>query len=265
MPRYSQRYKPKTTYLGKFIRKVRPGDTLPAPAKKAVTKVVNQVLARKAENKLVGAMVEDQVLHNSPIGPADCEPVIVEVSEGTDSRSRIGERITPKSIKVRGVVTLNTTTPPTTMSDIYVRLLILSQKDVKTGAQVLAGAVDTAALLRAGFGGGADQIAFDGDPENVLMDINRDKFRVYMDKTIKLSQTREGAVEQIGRYSAKWSYTFTKKNLPKFLTFDENNGDWCNNFAPFLAIGYSYSEGNGDTVGTKIRSTCYAQLQFEDM
>jgi len=266
MPGASARYRPKTTFVRKVIRRVRKDDTLAPSTKKAVTAVVNRAIAAKAENKLIGSMVEDNVLHNSPIGAADCEPVIMEIAQGVDARSRTGDRVTPKTLTVKGIVSLNTTYPPTTSTDIYARVLILSQKDVKTGAQVLGGSVDTAALLRAGFGGGADQIPYSGDPENTLMPVNREKFRVYMDRVIKLSQHAEGGVEQIGRYSATFSYTFKKKNLPRFLTFDENNGDWCNNFAPFLAIGYAYSSGAPDSAATtKLNTHVYAQLQFEDM
>lgn len=262
----SARYQPKTVLTGrKVIRRVPKGEATLTPAvKKAVTRVANAVVSRKAENKLVGSMVEDNVLHNSAIGPGDCEPVIMEISSGTDSRSRIGERISPRFLTVKGMVSLNVTSPPTSRTDIYARVMILSQKDVKTGAQVLAGAVDTSALLKAGFGGGADQIPYSGDPENTLMPINRDKFRVYMDRIIKLSQVAETGVEQITRYSGTFSYTFKKKNLPKFLTYDENNGDWANNFAPFIAVGYAYSSGAPDTVNTKLNTHIFSQLSFED-
>lgn len=265
MPGPSARYRPKTIVGGIVKRRIRKTELAPSTAK-AVRAVVNKAIADKAENKLIGTMVEDNVLHNSPIGPADCEPVIMEISQGVDARSRTGDRITPKVLKVKGVVTLNTTSPPTTTTDIYARVLILAQKDVKTGAQVLGGSVDTSALLRAGFGGGADQIPYSGDPENTLMDINREKFRVYYDKVIKLSQVAEGSVEQNSRYSATFAYTFKKKNLPRFLTYDENNGDWCNNFAPFLAIGYAYSTGAPDSgATTKLNTHVYSQLQYEDM
>lgn len=262
----SARYKPKTLLTGrKVIRRVPKGEATLTPAvRKAVTRVANEAVSRKAENKMVGSMVEDNVLHNSAISAADCEPVIIEVSQGTDNRSRIGDRISPRYLSVKGMVSLNLTSPPVTRSDIYVRVLILSQKDVKTGAQVLAGAVDAGALLRAGFGGGADQIPYSGDPENTLMPVNREKFRVYMDRIIKLSQVAEGGVEQISRYSGTFSYTFKKKNLPKFLTYDENNGDWANNFAPFIAVGYAYSTGAPDAVNTKLNTHIYSQLSFED-
>lgn len=232
--------------------------------------MVRRMLATKAENMLVGAQIEANVLHNSAIGPADCEPVIMEVSPidsttGSTAGQRRGDKISPKSLKVRGVLSLNYAgTPPVSRADIYARVIIASQKDVRTGAQVLAGSVDTGTLLRPGFGATADQVPFNGHPQELLYDINRDKFRVYYDKIIKFTQVAETSVEANPRFSARWSYNF--KKLPARLTYDESNGDWANNFAPFVAIGYAYSDGSAaDVVGTKLISNIYSQLQFEDL
>lgn len=221
---------------------------------------------------MVGTQVEANVLHNSAIGPADCEPLIPEISPmndaaGNTSQLRVGDKITPKVLKVRGLLSLNFTgTPPVSRADIYARVIIAAQKDVKTGAQILAGAVDTGTLLKAGFGASADQVPFNGHPQELMYDINKDKFRVYYDKIIKFSQVAETAVEAIPRYSAMWKYNFTPDKMPSTLTYDESNGDWCNNFAPFVAIGYAYSDGTAaDVVGTKLISNIYSQFQFEDL
>lgn len=251
----------------KVTKQVKPAK-LSDPVKAGVLAVVRKMISRDAENKLIGNIVELDVNHNSAISSADCEPVIMEIqpidsTAGSTARQRIGDKVKPKSLKVKGVLSFDSAYLAGT-SDIYARVMILSQKDVKTGAQVLGGAVDTSALLRPGFGGTADQIAFTGLTGDLNYDVNRDKFRVYMDKVIKLVPRASGGVESVGKYSARWSYTF--KDLPASLTFDESNGDWCNNFAPFLAIGYAYSDGTPpETVATRLISNVYSQLQFEDM
>ena len=110
--------------------------------KAGVLAVVRRMIAQKAENKLIGTQVEANVLHNSAISSADCEPVIMEVSPidstvGSTAQQRIGDRISPKSLKVRGLLSLNFgTTPPVSRADIYARVIIATQKDVRTGAQV---------------------------------------------------------------------------------------------------------------------------------
>lgn len=253
----------------KVTKTVRPKNLSP-PMKAGVLSVVKRLLSRKAENHLVGTQVEANVLHNSAIGPADCRPLVPEISQintvgANTSQCRIGDKITPKVLKVKGLLSLNYTgTPPVSRSDIYARVIIASQKDVKTGAQIGAGAVDTGTLLKAGFGATADQVPFNGHPQELMYDINKDKFHVYMDKVIKFTQVGETSVEANPRYSARWSYSF--KKMPVTLTYDESNGDWCNNFAPFVCLGYAYSDGTpADVIGTKLISNIYSQFQFEDL
>ena len=136
---------------------------------------------------------------------------------------------------MKGVLSLNQLAL-TRQGDLYARILILAQKDVKVGSSVLGGSVDTGTLLKAGFGSTGDTVPFDGTSMALNYPINTDKFRVYMDKIVKFTLCEESAVEGVPRYSARWSYTFSKDKMPASLTFDTSNGDWCNNFAPFLAI-----------------------------
>lgn len=236
---------------------------LSKPMKKAVTQVAKKVLSRAAENKVIGELVEHQVQHNFPIGSADCKPLIPEISQGPFANQRVGDRITPKRLRVSGVVSLNPLQGWAAQGDIYGRLMILTQKDIKVSGQVNAGAVDTQHLLRPGLDG-TPEIAFSGNTEELLYPINTEKFRVYYDKIFKFSIVKEDAVETMTRYSYRWSYTF--KSLPASLTYDTANGDWANNFAPFVAVGFAYSDGTApETIQTKFVTHTFTHLEFEDM
>ena len=231
--------------------------------------MVRQMLAKNIENKTVGNPVETNVLHNSPIGAADCVPLIpqippMNVNNTTDtSMLRIGDRISPKSLRVKGTVSF-TPQSVTTTQNIYVRIIIAAQKNIKVGSQVASGAVDSSHLLRPAFpGAGIVAAAFDGNTDSLDFPVNRDLFRVYMDKIIKLAPQASTGVETMPMYSARWSYRF--KSLPAHLTFDTGNGDWVNNFAPFVGVGYAYSDGTSpDILTTRIRSNIYSALEFED-
>lgn len=233
--------------------------------------MVRRMIAKNAENKIIGDAVEYNVQHNSPIGAADCRPLVPEIqpidaAAGSTATQRMGDKVKPKSLTVSGLVSLQVTSQ--TQKDIYVRLIIAAQKDVKVGSQINAGNIDAAHLLKAAYPGGAagdDQVPFDGYTMDLSYPVNTDKFRVYMDKVVKLHQCAEGGVESIGKYSYRWRYKFTEKNLPASLTFDEGNGDWPNNFAPFFALGYAYSDGTvPDTITTRCISNVYSRLEFED-
>lgn len=238
-----------------------------------VLSVVRRMLHRSAENKLVGNAVETNVKHNSPIGGADCEPLIPTIKpvnvDNTTSTSmlRIGDKISPRSLKVKGVLSFQPDTC-TTQQNLYARIIIASQKSIKVGSQVLAGSVDTNRLLRPNLVPGSEQVPFDGSTEALNFSINTEAFRVYYDKVVKLTSgiPSSGGYGDapMPQYSTRWSYRF--KKLPASLTFDEGNGDWPNNFAPFVAIGYAFSDGTSpDLVTTKLISNVTSFLEFEDM
>lgn len=228
------------------------------------------MMARGMENKVCGWMVENGVNHNSAISGADCEPIIGEIypidsATGNTANQREGDRIRPKRLRVNGVVSFNTAIPPTGQETYYVRVIIASQKNIKVGSAVLGGAVDTNRLLHPGIntGVGLDQVPFAGNTQELLYPVNRNLFHVYMDKIIKLDPPAPGAVDPILTFSKRWSYTF--KKLPSYLTYDEGNADWPNNFAPFVAVGYAFSDNTApDVVQTHIKSNIFSRLDYED-
>jgi len=230
------------------------------------------MLARNMENKMIGWQVENKVNHNSAISGADCEPLVQQIipidsATGNTSSQRMGDRITPKSLVVKGVVSFRPDTC-TTSQPIYVRVVIAAQKSIKVGSQVLAGNVDTNRLLRPGFPGSttSGQVAFAGNTPEVGYPINKDLFHVYMDKVIQLGT---GIPSSGGygdtpfpQYAKRWSYRF--KKMPTALTYDDGNGNWANNFAPFVAIGYAYTDGTAPDTITRIVSYVTSFLEFED-
>lgn len=255
----------KTTTARRPRRAGTKGKTLSKPMRQAVASVAKSVLSRAAENKVIATLAEQDVAHNFPIGAADCEPLVPEISQGPMANQRIGDRVKPKRLTVKGVISLNPEQGWAAQSDIYGRVLILAQKDLKVGSQILASDVDTAHLLRPALATAAsDEAPFNGNTCDLMYPVNTEKFRVYMDKTFKFAVTKAASVETMPRYSHRWSYTF--KQLPASLTWDEGNGDWANNFAPFVCVGFAYSDGGApETVQTKFITNTYAHLEYEDV
>jgi len=242
---------------------------LPMNQQASVLATVRKMLAKNLENKVIGWKVEDGVLHNQPIGASDCEPLIGEIAPidsatGNTSQQRMGDRIKPKSLKVRGIVTLNQTQATASNQPLYVRVIIAQQKDVRNSGNVTT-SIDTAHLLHPAFAGvGTDQQAFTGATEDLQYPINKNKFKVFMDKIIRLAPVvSQTSVEEHPRYTATYKYTF--KSLPASLTYDDGAGNWCNNFAPFIALGYAYTDGSSEnSTYTRVKHYCFSQLEFED-
>jgi len=247
-----------------------PRQALPPRAKTAVKAIVKKAIDRSIQDKRVGFAVESAVSHNSPIGPADCVPLINQIGPldstvGNLDQQRQGDKIRLKNMLVRGILALKPEVQTSTQS-LLVRVMILSQKDIKTGSSIVAGNVDAAHLLAPDYntGPGADQQPYTGSTASTFRPINTDKFRVYYDKVFKLCPAQNVTVQN-DMNVVRWSYRFSKSKLPANLTYDAGNGDWANNFAPFLAIGYAYADGTApDTVTTKVISHCDSYLTFED-
>lgn len=225
------------------------------------------MLDRKIEDKRVGWLLENGTNHNSAIGTADCQPLVQQIvpldsAAGDTSTQRIGDRIKPKSLRVRGVLSIATN--QNTTQNLYVRILILAQKDLKVGSSVTAGNVDVNHLLKPALisAPGLVETSFSGETHNIYEPVNTDKFRVYYDKVHLICPASNQTVENT-KGSYRWSYTF--KELPAALTYDAGNGDWANNFAPFCCIGYAYADGTApDVATTRLKSTYSSMFTFED-
>lgn len=247
------------------VRKLKPS------TKAAMTTIAKRVFSRNVENKQIGWDVEKCVNHNMSITGADCEPLIQLIPQLNDmgpgynsSLARVGDRITPKSLTVRGIVSKGADFNNTTNTPLYVRVVIAQMKTIRTGSQVLAGGVDTNRLLRPSnnTSPGSDQTPFVGNTLDLTYPINKDLFRVYYDKVHKLAASTGSGAEAAPLTAARWSYRF--KSLPKSLTFDEGSGDWPNNFAPFVAIGAAYPDCTIPDSGVKFVSNVHSILAFED-
>jgi len=232
-----------------------------------VLAIVRKMLDKRIEDKRVGWLLENGVNHNSAIGTADCLPLVQEITPldaaaGDTSTQRIGDRIKPKSLVVRGVVSVSDAQADT--KNLYVRIVIAAQKDVKVGSSVTAGNVDVAHLLKPAYIGSPGQVetSFAGRTSDIYAPINTDKFRVYYDKVHLLCPASNQTVENT-RGSYRWTYRF--KDLPAALTYDAGNGNWANNFAPFCALGYAYADGSSPDVATlRVTSTYSSMFTFED-
>lgn len=242
----------------KITKTVRP-TKLKDGTKAAVLRVVRGLISKNMENKQRGFILEQNVVHNAPITDADVVPIIGSITEGNSSLERDGDKIKPKSLVVRGVISTNPAYNPDN-KPMFVHIYILTAKDRKTNALVQAG-VGMSDFLKPNIGG-TTQVAFDGSTQRGMYPVNSEKFKVYYQTRLLLAPGSAGAGTR--EFEAlRWRYVF--KSLPASLTFDEANGDDPNNFAPFLVIGYTYADGTvGETLQTRVISNAFSQLTFED-
>jgi len=217
------------------------------------------MIGKEAENKQRGYIVENGVVHNSPISDADVVPVLGSIPEGTASNERLGDRVRPRSLTVRGVVGLNPDNNPNT-KPMIATVMILSCKDKKTNALVTAGA-GLADLLKPNIGG-SEQIPWDGSTQRSTYPINTDKFKVHYARQFTIAPAAAGGENRHLDFK-RWKYRF--KSMPAALTWDEGTGDDCNNFAPFIVTGYCYTDGSApDIASPRLISNTSSVFTYED-
>lgn len=218
------------------------------------------MISKDTENKHIGWVVENS-LHNSAIASADCYSVINAITEGTGPNQRLGDKIKPLALTVRGVASINPGYNPDTRV-MYARVIIATQKSIKR-AGTTAGNVDATHLLESGDPTTGPEEAFNGTRRTLMYPVNKNNFRVYYDKVFPLYPT--SAASGFPLNASQFKFKKVIKKLPATLNFDEGGGDFCSNFAPFIAVGYCYADGGtADTVNQRLSVTTTAALTYED-
>lgn len=228
---------------------------------KEVKKIVDKVLDRKIEDKKVIFSIENAVNHNSAIGSGDIRPILQQIGQSLTGAGRVGDRIRPKYLRVRGMVSLSNTYGGTQVVPIRVRIIAFKQNDIKVGSASTS--VDTSSLLRAVGGGGTAQ-AFSGNVQDLLLPVFDDKFSVLFDRQVTLTPALRGGPSSEPWTGHHYAYSFRVK-CPAQLKYDVATGDWANNFAPFMAVGYAYPSGSSpDVLNLLITHTATSELTYED-
>lgn len=236
----------------------------------AVRKIAKAVVHREAENKYV-SYHNEQNFNGTVSSSSECYPLMPPVDQGTDDFQRIGDKIRPKYLLVKGFVQLNPNAgqvkymPPST-----VRVMLLSQKFVKFSGDV-SSKVDVAHLLKDNVSTGTGR-PYSGTIFDNLAPINRDIFTVHLDRKMKFNWMSQQTQDSGGNPSVGWQtgndrtkYFTCKIKLPKTLTFDDGTGSYPNNAAPFLCFGAVNDDGATPwTLTAPYQVSWMATLYYED-
>jgi len=215
------------------------------------------MMDKKIEDKQIIFPMEEAVGHNSAISNADLDACLPIVSLGTGDWQRIGARISPKSLVVRGTVYIFSRDMDINRP-LEVRLLGFTQNDLRNCGQVAD--IDTANLLR-GFNG--TTVSYDGTIGRQVLPLNDELFKKLFDKKIKLSEQLAGTYEGTDMRTSAYHYSF-KIKCPKYLKYD-NVDNYPNNFAPFMAVGYTYLDGTvPDELVANVYNDSHCHLKYED-
>jgi hypothetical protein len=185
----------------------------------------------------------DAAFNSSISAASECYPLMPSVVAGDNGNNRDGDRIKPKYLVIRGHLQYDNTVgfdnfiPPST-----VRVMILTQRNIKVSSDVSSRA-DVSHLLKDNVSTDVGR-AYTGGAFDNLAPINKDLFKVYMDKKFKMKAQLYTGLGNTTDTNTKTlsgtqpTITFTKKiKCPANLYFDDGNGNTPNNFAPFVCMG----------------------------
>lgn len=241
------------------------------PAAKAVRSIVKKEIHKQAEDKFSGVVV-DQTFNSTISSGGECYSLVPSVSVGNLDNQRIGDKIRGKYLMIKGYVQIAENQinyiPPST-----VRVMILSQKNLKTHDQVATTpqpAVDF--LLKDNVASSAAR-AYGGGRYDNLAPINKEMFRVHMDRKFRFNWTNQQTptagtgVPTVGWQAGndRTKYFTCRIKLNRTLTYDDVNGLYPNSLSPFICVGSVCDDDEGPfTLQTPWHVCTQSILYYED-
>lgn len=239
--------------------------------------LVRKLLDKKTEDKFIS-------WENAPggiatlgraIGPlGSVFRLIQNIPSGSEAYQRLGDKVRPKYLMVRGFVAINFPVPVETAA--RVRILAVSDKSNKNASPIVNPGPPLGALLNDNLLALAPSVAhgYRGFPDDDNSQVNLDQFTLYHDKHYDLIQAGKtpAASPPIQGTGAMVVYKYFKMKIkcPAVLDFTDSNGDFPTNFCPYLLMGYSYPEGwslppaDPDPLANQVRWYVRSTLVYED-
>lgn len=245
------------------LRRRKPVARLAPSIRRAVTKIAKR--ASHEETKHASATLENRVGHNSSIGNGDAVALIPAVPQGTDDFNRIGDKIAPTGLYIKGRLGL-TYNQQANNRPISVRVMVVSQRTIRD-ATFLSAFTPNLLLSANDSTAGILDTNYDGSPRNALYPVNRNMFTVHYKRDFKMTPALDDGtqtgIESKGALSmVSWG---CKVKLPKTLMYYNSSTDTPQNACPFLLIGYCYADGTAADVTTlRLTSTTVSTLYFKD-
>lgn len=224
--------------------------------KKAVDAEIKKITAPAEEIKYIAtSWPERDVFANiNTTGGADLYKMIPDVSQGVEADNRLGNALSPKSIRTHFVVSW----PPEIVNtaNVYIRFLCISSREIKdySASTALSGAN----LFLYGDGGTTDLVGQgfnDNLKINQFLPVNKKSWIVHHDKTIHLArgfgQTNNDSTSPrtpTGYVPVCSTFTFDTPHKAA-LKYDKPLDVTPNNFAPYWCC-YMWTADAGTVVAT---------------
>lgn len=245
--------------------------------KKSVTAICKKVLGRKAETKQAyveptSAAFNTQSSNNFDVTPnitqTNMYQLCPEITLGTTMSNRIGNKINPKGLYVKGHVYgdwLDITANNESFQTIYVRIMAVSDKQNPVDSLAYNAFSNSKDVLLQK-GATATNFLFN-DQTSLYRPINTDRFNVYFNKVIKLcSYSANVGTANVDQAQGLRRFSF-KIPMKEIWKYDDTNSRPTNISMPVLLIGYCPADNRNITLGATtnfLRCTYYTDFYYQD-
>lgn len=234
--------------------------------------------------KLIDRRTEDKFIswENAPNGAVtsgraigslgSVVPLLQDIAEGSASYERLGDKIRPKYLLVRGYIAINSAVPVETAARC--RIMVVSNKSDKNSNPAVAAALPLGALLNDNLASLIPSVShgYRGIASDDNSSVNTEQFIAHSDKHYDLVLAGKNMGPPVLGTGAMSVYRYFKIKVkcPASLNFTDANGNFATNFSPQLLFGYSYPEGWGypvadpDPLAGQIRLYVRSTLFYED-
>lgn len=248
---------PKKSFKGRKGTKAR-GTKRSAPApSKSFSQAVTTVIKRSQETKYVSDALFNNsssptqlatfVGFNGPIAStSEMYACIPRLSQGVGDHQRIGNQIRPTSLRVKGIVSLQSNSRDS--SHAVVDIYFCTSKVIKS--ELRSASVLINKLLNLGDGNNTD---YDGTTLKAEMPINTSEFTLLKHKRIILQKSADSpnsyadiSTAAVSVASQPYAKHFDVKiPMPKTLTYQTDANTTPSTYYPFMVIGWNFGDNNG--------------------
>lgn len=253
----------------------RPKRNFPSKKKVTVSKpiksYVNRLISRNEETKFSTTEYTSTLFNSGINNSGDLISVLPQVTVGTAQNNRVGLRIRPTKLEIRGFLVYYTSSDSLLDARMVGGRLFCFQD--KTNRCYNNTGIENYNLLNIGGLSGN----FTGTIMNYLSPHNTEQFQWYADRKMVFMKPYGRTNQSVPTSSTAitgmdkslfhpFTITLTQKDLPAVLTFDNNESvQFPVNFAPKLAFGYCDLMGAGaDTTFTQIQLQFSSTLYYKD-
>lgn len=230
-----------------------------------IADIAHRVVLRTSETKHAFNYYNPTAFNATISGTGDCANILPDITQATGSSNRIGERIIPTSLDIKGyVLPYYLSTQP--LYQIDVEVFLLMDKDQRDGAGRDA---DSAKFIRQG----ANTVNYDGTLQTSCAPVDLDRFKVLKRMRFRVLPVPQNSYQTYqnsnsGSVCHDWHAKIDMTKIAPHLDYDTSGSTQPNNVNMYLCCGYVHYYDPATavtTLATPVTVSFATTLSYKDL